>query len=145
MRLAAVCVVMALLGMQPARAQAQSAQLSSFAGTWKAEFHKQTWLVLTLTAAKDSLSGSLAHSVQISADDKGEITSVGDEMSTDTIASVALQGATLHITARDEEGNSGEYTLALTGADKADLQPVSGSPTGAPKPFHLKRSVPAQK
>jgi hypothetical protein len=145
MRITTVCVAMVLVCSPIAWPQAKSAQLGDFVGTWKADFHKQTWLVLTLSASKDSLTGELTHSVQISADDKGEITSVGDEMSTDKVASVALHASTLHITARDEESNADEYSLILTGSDSADLQAVTASPTGAPKPFHLKRSSPAQK
>lgn len=135
---------MVLLFTSIAHSQAKSAQLRDFTGTWKAEFHKQTWLILTLTPSDASLTGQLAHSIQISADDKGEITSVGEEMSTDKVAQVALQGATLHITARDEEGSADEYTMVLTSPDAADLQPVTASPNGAPKPFHLKRSASLQ-
>jgi hypothetical protein len=119
--------------------------LSGFAGTWKAEFHKQTWLVLNLIEAKATLTGTLTHSTQMSADDRGEITSVGDEMSSDQVASANLQDATLHITTRDEDGNADQYTLVLTGKDAADLQPVSGDRAASPKPFHLKRSPSPQK
>lgn len=121
------------------------AQLSNFAGTFKAEFHKHTWLVLALIADGDKLSGTLTHSAQLSADDEGDITSVSDDMSTDTIVKTELQGDTLHITTRDEDSNEDRYALTLTGADTAELKSVVGDEGSGPKPFKLKRAVPAPK
>lgn len=125
----------------------------NFIGTWKAEFHKQTWLVLTLVETKtltDSrypggiLTGTLMHSTEISADDAGNITRIGDEMSADKIVQIELQGEALQLTTRDEEGNEDHYTLVLTGKDTADLQTISES-SAAPKPFKLKRASDAPK
>ncbi len=125
---------------------AQSApgpQLANFAGTFKAEFHKQTWLVLTLVGSGQTLTGTLLHSIQLSADDEGDITSVGDEMSSEKIVHAEVQGDGLQITARDEEDNDERYTLHLTGADTAELRPVVAEGVAGPKPFHLKRSAPS--
>jgi|NGEPerStandDraft_6_1074524.scaffolds.fasta_scaffold25795_2 hypothetical protein len=116
-------------------AQAQVPQLSDFYGTWKAEFHKQTWLTLTLSASKSTL----VHSTEMSADDEGDITSVGEEMSTDQVVRVELQDATLHVTTRDEDGNTDQYVLVFSGKDTADLHPVVAGGASGPKPFHLKR------
>lgn len=116
-------------------AQAQVPQLTDFYGTWKAEFHKQTWLTLTLSASRSTL----VHSIEMSADDEGDITSVGEEMSTDQVVGVELQDATLRITTRDDDGNSDQYTLVLTGKNTADLHPIVAGGTSGPKPFHLKR------
>jgi hypothetical protein len=122
-----------------------------FAGTWRAEFHKQTWLVLTLVDTKtltdkryagEILTGTLTHATEISSDDEGDITKVGDEMSTDKIVRTELQGETLLITGKDEDGNEDQYKFVLTGKDSADLQPVTTEGTTAPKAFKLKRSVP---
>lgn len=114
--------------------------LSTFAGTWKADFHKQTWLLLTLVENKAGLSGTLMHSTEISADDEGDITKVSDDMSTDKITQVELRDDILHIDAKDEDGNVDRYELRLTGADSAELQPVTDSGAAAPKAFKLRRS-----
>jgi hypothetical protein len=134
-----------LLAAAHLSAQAPPApQLNQFAGTWKADFHKQTWLVLTLVDTKATLTGTLTHSTELSADDEGDITSVGEEMSADKIVSVELLGETLHLTTRDDDGIEEHYTLVVTGKDTADLQPLSeGSAT--PKAFKLKRAPSPQK
>ena len=116
-------------------------QLSSFAGTFKAEFRKQTWLVLTLIADGDKLSGTLTHSAQLSADDEGDITSVSDDMSSESIVNTELHSDSLRITARDEDGNEDHYALTLTGADTAELRSLVGDEDSGPKPFKLKRTV----
>ena len=140
---ARIVLAFAFLSVGACAQTAPPVQLSSFAGTFKAEFHKQTWLVLTLIDSGNTLTGTLMHSIQLSADDEGDITSVGDEMSTDAIANIELHGETLHITTRDEEGNEDHYALTLTGADTADLNPMVAEDVAGPKPFKLKRAVPA--
>jgi len=149
----AVLLLAIVLTFAIARAQAPVApQLSDFAGEWKADFHKQTWLVLTLTPTKtltdkrysgEILTGNLVHATELSADDEGDITKVGDEMSTDKIVSVELQGTTLQIHTRDEDGIDDHYSLTLTGANAADLQSISSNGSPAPKAFKLKRTVAA--
>lgn len=127
-----------------AQSPAPTSQPQAFVGTWKAEFHKQTWLTLTLVESKGSLAGTLTHSTEISSDDEGDITKVGDEMSTDKIVHAELQGETLLITGKDEDGNEDQYKFVLTGKDSADLQPVTSEGATAPKAFKLKRTPPSQ-
>ena len=115
-------------------------QLSDFAGTWKAQFKKQTWLVLTLVPGGSTLTGTFEHSIQISADDEGDITRVDDEMSNDKIISVELRGESLHIRSRDEEGDEDNYVLSLAGKDSAQLQSEVPEGSSAPKPFKLTRA-----
>lgn len=142
MRMVALTLLaIAVVAASGAQTRAQPAQISDFAGTFKAEFHKQTWLTLTLIPSADKLGGTLTHSIQLSADDEGDITSVGDEMSTDTVANAELHGETLQITTRDDEGNEDRYALTLTGAETAELKPIAGDESSGPKPFKLKRVV----
>ncbi|HEY3929711.1 MAG TPA: hypothetical protein VGL89_15175 [Candidatus Koribacter sp.] len=122
---------------------AQQAKPADFAGTWDAEFHKKVWLVLTLEDSKNGLTGALEHSVQISADDEGDITRVDDEMSTDKIVKTELEDSVLTIRTRDDEGNADAYRLVLTGANSAELQSVVNENSSAPKPFKLKRAAPS--
>ena len=126
-------------------AAAQTASVADFAGTWKAEFHKQTWMILTLIAERNTLTGTLQHSTEISADDEGDITSVGEDLSTDKIVAVELHGETLHIRARDEDGIEDDYTLVLNGKDAAELEPLVAEGQNAPKAFKLKRAANPQK
>jgi hypothetical protein len=132
-------VVSALASL--AQSPAPTFQPQAFAGTWKAEFHKQTWLTLILVESKGSLTGSLTHATEISSDDEGDLTKVGDEMSTDKIVRTELQGETLLITGKDEDGNEDQYKLVLTGKDSADLQAVTSEGATAPKAFKLERAV----
>lgn len=125
-------------------ANAQSAtpvKLSDFAGTYAADFHKKTWLVLTLNPAGDSLTGTLKHAVEISSDDEGDITKVGDEMSSDTVEEVKLEGRELEITTKDDEGDRDHYVMVLTGPSSAELRSDAGNGARSPKPFKLKRNV----
>ena len=131
------------LGIFAVAGTAQStpaASLSQFAGTYKAEFHKQTWLVLTLQDSGSTLTGTLTHSAQLSADDEGDITSVSDDMSSDTITSVELEGSTLRLIAKDEDGSEERYSLVITGSDTAELTPITPDGSSPTKPFKLKKS-----
>jgi hypothetical protein len=127
----------------PIFAQTQAPKLADFSGTWKAEFKKFTWMTLTLKPETDSLSGVLTHSTYLSADNEGDLTSVGEEMSNDKVVKVQAEGPVLHITVRDDDGNEDRYNLTLTGPDSAELQPVSSDGAPVPKAFKLKRSVAA--
>ncbi len=113
---------------------------ADFAGTWKAEFHKKTWLTLTLISEHGQLTGSLTHSTQISADDEGDITRVDDEMTTDKVVHTELRGGTLHLRMADVEGIEDEYDLKLVDAENAELQPAAAEGQSAPKAFKLKRA-----
>ncbi len=117
------------------------AKLVDFAGTWKAEFKKQTWLVLTLEPQKGGLTGTLTHSTYLSADNEGDLTSVGEEMATAKVEKAVVAGNTLRISCRDEEGDQDDFDLKVTGENTAELQPVSRDGAPVPKAFKLKRSV----
>lgn len=118
-------------------------RLTDFEGTFTAEFHKKTWLVLTLASAGNKLTGTFKHSVEISSDDEGDITKVGDEMSSDPIVQAELDGQDLEITTKDDDGDQDHYRLTLTGPDSAELKSEVGNGSNGPKPFKLKRSAPA--
>jgi hypothetical protein len=117
-------------------------RLSDFAGTYSAEFHKKTWLVLTLSTSGDALTGTLKHAIEISSDDEGDITKVGDDMSSNPVVQAEMEGPDLKITTKDDDGGQDFYILTLTGADTAELRSDIGNGSRSPKPFKLKRSVP---
>lgn len=133
-------VFFALLGAA-VFAQNPPPSVSDFAGTWTAEFHKQVWMKLTLTPDKGALSGTLEHSIQISADNEGDITKVDEEMATDTVVSVELSGDMLQIQTKDADGDVDRYRMVLTGKDAADLRAVTTDGIAAPKPFKLRRAA----
>lgn len=136
-----IMLTLLALGTAAIAQTATPVKLTDFAGTFTAEFHKKTWLVLTLNPAGDSLSGSLKHAVEISSDDEGDITKVGDEMSSDAVEEVELDGQELQITTKDDEGGRDHYALTLTGRDSAELRTDAGNGARNPKPFKLKRVV----
>lgn len=114
---------------------------SDFTGTWKAEFKKQVWLVLNLHEDKGSVVGILTHSIYLSSDNEGDITSVGDEMSNAKVEKATIEGGVLHIVTKDDdEGGEDRYDLTLTGPDSAELKPVSSDGSSPPKAFKLKRA-----
>ena len=135
---ALLCLVSLAAG---AFAQGAPSKLADFAGTWKAEFKKHPWLVLTLQQDKGAVTGTLTHSTYLSADNEGDITDVGEEMSNATIEKATLDGNVLHILTKDEDGDEDRYNFSLTGADTADLQPVSTDGAPVPKAFKLKRAA----
>jgi hypothetical protein len=121
-------------------AQTASAPTTAdFAGTWTAEFHKQIWLTLTLVPEKGTLAGTMMHSVQISADNEGDITKVDDDMVSAKVVHVELQGQTLQIDSTDEDGSTDFYRMVLTDKDTAELRPMTSDGASAPKPFKLRR------
>ncbi len=121
-------------------AQTTAPKLADFAGTWKAEFKKQTWLVLTLRDERGLLTGTMTHSTYLSADNEGDITSVGEEMSNAKVEKATPDGSVLHIVTKDDEGDEDRYDLTLTGPDGAELKPLSSDGSPTPKAFKLKRA-----
>lgn len=135
-----------LLLAASAIAQSPTAKPADFAGIWKAEFKKQTWLVLNLHDDKGALTGALTHSTYLSADNEGDLTSVGDEMSNAKIEKATLDGSVLHLLTKDDEGDEDRYDLTLTGPNSAELKPMSSDGSPTPKAFKLKRTPePSQK
>jgi hypothetical protein len=140
MNLHRLLIVVLLLSALGCGQTAGSPGMAEFAGTWTAEFHKQVWLALTLVPDKGALTGTLTHSVQISADNEGDITKVDDEMASSKVVRTELQGDTLQLDTKDEDGSTDSYRMTLTGRDTAELRPVTADGANAPKPFKLKRA-----
>lgn len=141
MRIALRHLVLFVLLSAAALAQAPKPKLSDFAGRWTAQFHKQTWLTLSLESAGDALVGTLEHATYLSSDNDGNLTNVGDEMSMDKVVDAELQDGKLLVSTRDAEGNVDRYTLRLSGPNAAELQPITENGEPAPKAFQLKREV----
>lgn len=120
---------------------AAAPQISDFAGTWHASFRNKTWLILSLVRSGNSMKGTLTHSLQIVADDNGELTGVSDEMTDESkINRAELEGETLLIRAEDSEGLADNYEMKLTGPESAELRSVADEEQASPRrPVRLKR------
>ncbi len=132
-------LLMALACM--AQEPASKTTLSSFSGTWNSVFQKKTWMKLTLVPSGKTLKGTLAHALQVSADDNGNLTAVSNEMTEDKIVSAEIRDGVLYLEVKDTDDFTDSYSMKLTGPDQAELQPVRPERSGSegPKPFQLIR------
>jgi len=116
-------------------APVRKSPLAPYAGTWTGSFEGRTWLTVRLTLQGEQLTGSLQgpHSIQFN--DQGEIKSVSDELSTEQVQSVQINGDGLLITAKDpDKPDTDRYLMRLTGETTADIKMLAMSmPPGMPK------------
>lgn len=138
--------VFLLLELSFAQAQTASASatdLGSFAGTWKTEFHGQSFIILHLREKEEKLVGSCSHSRSINWGRDGELTIVSEEMSDDKILDARLTGSRLVVKIANAESPEDIVTieLKLTGKDQAEGR-LLDLPPDAPrlKPWLFKRS-----
>lgn len=139
-------VVFLLVGVGFLQGQAigsAGTDLSAFAGTWKADFHGQPFIVLHLSEKERKLVGSCSHSRSINWGRDGELTIVSDEMTDDKIidARLAQSGLVIKIANSESPEDIVTIELKLTGKDQAEGR-LLNLPRDAPKlkPWVLKRS-----
>ena len=118
--------------------------LASYVGTWTGSFEGKTWLTVKLVLQADHLSGSLQHASHLQFNDQGEIKSVSDEQSTETVQDAQVNPDGLLLTTRDPDTQeTNHFTMKLTGEATADLKmSAMKMPPGMPKikPWKLTRA-----
>jgi hypothetical protein len=128
-------------------------QFAEYAGEWTATFDGKVWLRLHLELRGDQITGALLHARNLAVNDNGELKSVSEEQSGETVTSAALNPDGLLLTLKDPVSQETDrYVMRLVTAEKdaAELKMIAMSmPPGMPKPkpWRLVKSgvAPAQK
>ena len=111
---------------------------AEYAGEWTSTFDGKVWLRLRLELAGDQLVGSLVHSHDIAFLDNGELKSVSEEQSTESISDAVINPDGLALTTKDSDTQETSRYLMRLGApvkDVAELKMVGEAmPPGMPKP-----------
>ena len=128
-------------GQAPGSTSPQKKQISPLAeyeGYWTSTFEGKIWLQLELELRGDQLIGSMEHARKIDLNDNGELKSVSEEQSRETVTDAAVNPDGLVVTVKDlDSQDTHRYLmrLVLPAKDAADLRIIGGSmPPGMPKP-----------
>ena len=109
--------------------------LADYAGTWTASFEGKTWLTVKLVLQADHLSGSIQRPRNLQFNDQGEIKSVSDDQSTETVQDAQVNPDGLLLTTKDPDTQeTNRYTMKLTGESTAEIKmSAMKMPPGMPK------------
>lgn len=117
-------------------APATPANAKQFVGVWKAEFHGNPFVTVTIGFEGDKLVGSVSHAdVEVGKD--GELTKAEPGDGSDPITAANVKGDVLRITFGSDEAIRSE--LRLVAKDEATLRMLVPPDVPAPKPWHLQR------
>jgi hypothetical protein len=112
--------------------------LAEYAGTWTATFDGKVWLRLQLELRGDQLIGAMLRARKLTSYDNGELKSVSEEQSGETIADAVLNPDGLLLTMRNPDSQETErYMMRLVAPakDSAELKMIAMSmPPGMSKP-----------
>jgi hypothetical protein len=109
--------------------------LADYAGTWTGSFEGKAWLTVKLVLQSDRLSGSLQHASHLQFNDQGEIKSVSDDLSTETVQDAQVNPDGLLLTTKDPDTQeTNRFMMKLTGESTAELKmSAMKMPPGMPK------------
>lgn len=111
---------------------------AEYVGDWTSSLDGKVWLRLRLELAGDQLIGEMVHARSIELKDDGEVKSVGEEQSKETIAEAVLNPDGLALSTKDvdtQETSRYLMRLVLPAKDAAELKTIGKSmPPGMPKP-----------
>jgi hypothetical protein len=111
---------------------------ADYAGQWRATLDGQVWLQLTLELQGEQFTGSLVHPRNITLNDNGEVKSISEEQSTETVTEAVVNPDGLLITLKDRDTQETDrYVMKLVEPtkDAADLKIIGQAmPPGMPKP-----------
>jgi hypothetical protein len=111
---------------------------AEYAGGWTSTFDGKIWLRLQLELRGDRLTGALLRARKIDVNDNGELKSVSEEQSGETITDAVLNPDGLLLIVKDVDSQETDrYMMRLVSAakDAADLKMIGQSmPPGCPSP-----------
>ena len=111
---------------------------AEYAGEWTATFDGKVWLRLHLELRGDQLIGAMLHARKLTSNDNGELKSVSEEQSGETITAAVLNPDGLLLTMKDPDSQETYrymMRLAAPAKDAAELKMIAMSmPPGMPKP-----------
>jgi hypothetical protein len=119
--------------------------LADYAGTWTGSFEGKTWLTVKLTLQADRLSGFIQHPRNLQFNDQGEVKSVSDEESTETVQDAQVNPDGLLLTTKDPDTQeTNRFTMKLTAESNAEIKmSAMKMPPGMPKikPWKLTKAA----
>jgi hypothetical protein len=111
---------------------------AEYAGEWTATLDGKVWLRLHLELRGDQLMGAMLHARKLTSNDNGELKSVSEEQSGQTITSAVLNPDGLLLTMKNPDSQETDrYMMRLVdpAKDSAELKMIAMSmPPGMPKP-----------
>ena len=102
--LVSLAAVLSIWGQQPRSGNATTPQkkpvspFAEYVGVWTATLDGKVWLRLALELQREKLAGSLVHARNVTLNDNGELKSVSEEQSTETITEAVVNPDGLLIT-----------------------------------------------
>ena len=128
-------------------APARKSPLEGYAGSWIGTLQGHVWITVRLNKQGTELTGTLQRPRNLEFQNSGELKSVSDERTTDTVQSAVLQGDGLILTVKDPgTQETFRYIMRLMSAETAELK-MSGMAMqpGMPKPrpWQLSRVQPS--
>jgi hypothetical protein len=116
----------------------KASPFAEYAGEWTATFDGKVWLRLHLELRGDQLIGAMLHARKLMSNDNGELKSVSEEQSGQTISSAVLNPDGLLLTMKNPDSQETDrYMMRLVAPakDAAELKMIAMSmPPGMPKP-----------
>ena len=113
-------------------------RFAEYAGDWTATFDGKVWLRLRLEVRDDQITGALLRASKLAVNDNGELKSVSDEQSGETVTSAVLNPDGLLLTLKSADSQETDrYMMRIVTAEKdnAELKMIAMTmPPGMPKP-----------
>jgi hypothetical protein len=129
----------------PSAAPARKSPVAAYAGAWTASFDGKVWLTVQLTSQADKVTGFLRRPRNVQFNDLGEVRSVSDEESTETVQAAEVNPDGLLLTTKDPDTQeTNRYTMKLTGDSTAEIKMNAMKiPPGMPKikPWRLTKAA----
>lgn len=124
------CIAAGGLSYQPALLVVSD--LRPYAGTWHWMFKGKPFVTMQLVVEKNHITGYMTNGF-FNYDADGNMTDAGSHPGRSAIVRTFFSGSTLHIVVQDDQDKSlSEWTMTLTGANKAEFNTAD---PGAPKNF----------
>lgn len=117
----------------------KDSDLQQFAGTWEAKFKDKVFQTLKLEKRDGKLTGTMSRG-NIAVNDQGELTNAEVLEGESTIVEAkAVLGVLLFTTKRNDEEETSQFEMKLTGVDEAELTFVGIPESSVVKPWKLQR------
>jgi hypothetical protein len=119
--------------------------LADYAGVWTGSFEGKVWLTVRLIPQADRLSGSIQHPHDLEFNDQGQLKSVSDDQTTETVQDAQVNPDGLLLTTKDPDTQeTNRFTMKLTGESTAEIKmSAMKMPPGMPKikPWKLTKAA----
>jgi hypothetical protein len=135
--LAAVCQVPKTTATPPEKVK-QASPLAEYAGDWTSTLDGKVWLRLQLVLQGDKLTGTMDHAKNLNIDDSGELKSVSEEQSNQTVTDAVVNPDGLVLTLKEADTQESDrflMRLVLPSKQVANLRVIGlDLPPGMAKP-----------